>query len=66
MSSEMDALERTHEDLVAEIFICEDALVSAHREHVDQMMDFVKREVQLLHSVEKGGCDIDAWASELS
>lgn len=60
-----EELERTHEDVVAQIYILEDEIVTAHREQVDHMMSCVKREVGLLHGVEQGTLPLDQWASEL-
>ncbi len=61
-----DPLTQTHEDIVESIYMLEDDIMEAHRLEVDQMMNLVKQEVALLHTIEQSeDVDLDSWVGRL-
>ncbi|KAK2964855.1 putative Diatom spindle kinesin-1 [Blattamonas nauphoetae] len=60
-----DELARTHEELITRILDEEDEFIAAHRQEVEDMMELVKKEMQLLAEVEEPGSDVDAYVKNL-
>ncbi|KAK2953566.1 putative Diatom spindle kinesin-1 [Blattamonas nauphoetae] len=62
---EEDELAKTHEELITRILDEEDEFITAHRQEVEDMMELVKKEMQLLADVEEPGADIDHYIRSL-
>jgi kinesin family protein 2/24 len=55
-----------HEKLINNILTEEDNLKREHKEHIDEMVETIKEEVNGLNNVDKLGSDIKAYAESLS
>jgi len=62
---ELKEIGKDHEKLISMILTEEEALISMHRTHIDEMVDLTKKEMILLHDVDKPGSDVDDYASNL-
>eukprot|EP00818_Percolomonas_sp_WS_P005319 CAMPEP_0117442936 /NCGR_PEP_ID=MMETSP0759-20121206/4420_1 /TAXON_ID=63605 /ORGANISM="Percolomonas cosmopolitus, Strain WS" /LENGTH=689 /DNA_ID=CAMNT_0005234863 /DNA_START=2252 /DNA_END=4321 /DNA_ORIENTATION=+ len=58
-------LERAHEELINKILEEEEEVIAAHRQHIDEVMEYMKAEMRLLHEVEQPGSAIDAYVTNL-
>lgn len=58
-------LERAHEELINKILEEEEVVIAAHRQHIDEVMEYMKSEMRLLHEVEQPGSAIDAYVTNL-
>ena len=52
--------------MIGLILVEEEEIISAHRNHIDDMVDLVKQEMMLLHEVDKPGSDVDEYVSSLN
>ncbi len=43
----------------------EEEMIAAHKQHVDEIVEMVKQEMQLLQEVDKQGSDVEAYAASL-
>lgn len=58
-------LERAHEELINKILEEEELVIAAHRQHIDEVMEYMKSEMRLLHEVEQPGSAIDTYVTNL-
>jgi len=65
MEEALQRMSEEHERLIGLILNEEEALVAAHREHIDSMVEEVKQEMGLLHEVDKPGSDVDEYVNGL-
>lgn len=54
-----------HESLVNLILQEEEDLLSSHRKYIDDIVDSVKKQMSLLHEVDKPGSNVDSYISSL-
>ena len=54
-----------HEKIVNLILEEEEEMIAAHKQHVDEIVEMVKQEMQLLQEVDKPGSDVEAYAASL-
>jgi len=54
-----------HEKIVNVILEEEEEMIAAHKQHVDEIVEMVKQEMQLLQEVDKPGSDVEAYAASL-
>lgn len=59
------AAEKRHEELIETILQEEEAMIAAHRSHVDEVMALVKEEMSELNEVDQPGSSIDAYITKL-
>ena len=57
--------ERAHDALINVILGEEDAMIAAHRGHIEKSMEVVKHEMEFLARVDKPGSAVDAYVDEL-
>ena len=62
---ELEILWDKHERLVNKILTEEDELLSNHWKCIDDSVELVKREMTLLHNVDKPGSDVDEYIMSL-
>lgn len=62
---DLEILRDKHERLVNKILTEEDELLSTHRKCIDDSVELVKREMALLHTVDKPGSDVDEYIMSL-
>eukprot|EP01064_Diplonema_japonicum_P015841 TRINITY_DN2377_c2_g4_i1.p1 TRINITY_DN2377_c2_g4~~TRINITY_DN2377_c2_g4_i1.p1 ORF type:complete len:720 (+),score=239.66 TRINITY_DN2377_c2_g4_i1:61-2160(+) len=60
-----EELERHHESLIDVILQEEEEMISAHRAHVDEVMEIIKEEMAQLDAVDQPGSNIDAYIRNL-
>eukprot|EP01059_Diplonema_ambulator_P035205 TRINITY_DN8201_c0_g1_i3.p1 TRINITY_DN8201_c0_g1~~TRINITY_DN8201_c0_g1_i3.p1 ORF type:complete len:703 (+),score=250.04 TRINITY_DN8201_c0_g1_i3:61-2169(+) len=60
-----EELERHHESLIDIILQEEEEMISAHRAHVDEIMELIKEEMAQLDAVDQPGSNIDAYIRNL-
>eukprot|EP01063_Lacrimia_lanifica_P029225 TRINITY_DN4419_c0_g2_i2.p1 TRINITY_DN4419_c0_g2~~TRINITY_DN4419_c0_g2_i2.p1 ORF type:complete len:760 (+),score=276.31 TRINITY_DN4419_c0_g2_i2:59-2338(+) len=60
-----EELERHHESLIDIILEEEENMISAHRAHVDEIMEVIKEEMAQLDAVDQPGSNIDAYIRNL-
>lgn len=60
-----DELERAHDELITKILEEEEEVISAHRKHVDEVMELMKKEMKLLNDVDQPGSAIDVYVNSL-
>lgn len=58
-------LNQRHQQLINLILSEEEVVISMHRQHIDDMVDSVKKEMSLLNDVEKPASDIDEYVDAL-
>jgi len=58
-------LNQRHQHLINHILSEEEAVISMHRQHIDDMVDCVKQEMNILNEVEKPASDIDEYVNNL-
>jgi len=58
-------LHQRHQQLINQILSDEEVVISMHRQHVDDMVDSVKKEMSLLKDVEQPASDIDEYVDTL-
>eukprot|EP00993_Chasmostoma_nieuportense_P002913 NODE_366_length_2346_cov_10.169896_g341_i0.p1 GENE.NODE_366_length_2346_cov_10.169896_g341_i0~~NODE_366_length_2346_cov_10.169896_g341_i0.p1 ORF type:complete len:649 (+),score=181.53 NODE_366_length_2346_cov_10.169896_g341_i0:129-2075(+) len=58
-------MEQAHEQLINTILEEEEAVIVAHRQHIDDVMDLMKLEMQELHDVDQPGSSIDYYVKQL-
>ena len=58
-------LSQVHEELIDEILKGEDEFINDHKSHIDNMVDFIKKEMKYIHEVDKPGSDIEEYTSNL-
>jgi kinesin family protein 2/24 len=61
----LELLKDKHEDLVNKILCEEDELLTSHRKFIDDTVDLVKKEMVLLHDVDKPGSDVEEYINSL-
>lgn len=54
-----------HEKLINKILAEEEEIINSHRQHIDTMFDFSKKEVSMLEEVDKPGSEIDSYVESL-
>ena len=64
-SMSRDEAERAHDALIDVILSEEDAIIAAHREHIERSMETVKHEMDFLANVDKPGSAVDVYVDEL-
>jgi len=57
--------EHAHDALIEVILGEEDAIIAAHRAHIERSMDVVKSEMDFLARVDKPGSAVDVYVDEL-
>lgn len=62
---DVEELVDDHADLVSQILQEKEDLILAHRQQIDDMMEVVKQEMKLLHSVDQPGSVVDEYVSNL-
>ena len=62
---DIDTLKERHEYLVNLILTEEDELLSNHRKFIDDTVDLVKKEMVLLHEVDKPGSNVEQYIDTL-
>ena len=60
-----DEAECAHDALIDVILSEEDAIIAAHREHIERSMETVKHEIDFLANVDKPGSAVDVYVDEL-
>ena len=60
-----DEAERAHDALIDVILSEEDAIIAAHRGHIERSMEMVKHEMDFLANVDKPGSAVDVYVDEL-
>merc|ERR1712136_461240 len=63
--SELDELARQHDQLIGTILAEEEELITAHRQHIDSMVELIKEEMVHLNNVDRPGSDVDAYVAGL-
>merc|ERR550537_204550 len=61
----LDELARQHDRLIGTILAEEEELITAHRQHIDTMVELIKEEMQHLNNVDRPGSDVDAYVAGL-
>lgn len=61
----LDELARQHDRLIGTILAEEEELITAHRQHIDMMVELIKEEMVHLSNVDRPGSDVDAYVSGL-
>lgn len=61
----LDELARQHDRLIGTILAEEEELISAHRQHIDMMVELIKEEMVHLNNVDRPGSDVDAYVNGL-
>jgi kinesin family protein 2/24 len=61
----LDELARQHDQLIGTILAEEEDLITAHRQHIDMMVELIKEEMVHLNSVDRPGSDVDAYVAGL-
>jgi len=61
----LEVLKEKHEKLVNKILQEEDELLSTHWTCIDDSVNLVKREMVLLHDVDKPGSDVEEYIRSL-
>jgi kinesin family protein 2/24 len=59
----LDELARQHDRLIGTILAEEEELITAHRQHIDMMVELIKEEMVHLNSVDRPGSDVDAYVA---
>jgi kinesin family protein 2/24 len=59
----LDELARQHDRLIGTILAEEEELITAHRQHIDMMVELIKEEMVHLNSVDRPGSDVDAYVN---
>merc|ERR1712136_543649 len=62
---ELDELARQHDRLIGTILAEEEELITAHRQHIDNMVELIKEEMVHLNNVDRPGSDVDAYVAGL-
>jgi len=62
---DQDALAHSHEELVSTIFEAQEDIISAHRKQIEDVMDYVKQEMDLLLEIEKPEGSVDTYVTDL-
>jgi len=63
--ADLAVLNQRHQHLINDILSEEEAVLSMHRQHIDDMVDCVKQEMNILNEVEKPASDIDEYVNNL-
>jgi len=63
--AELDELARQHDRLIGTILAEEEELITAHRSHIDGMVELIKEEMVFLNNVDRPGSDVDAYVAGL-
>jgi len=63
--ADLDELARQHDRLIGTILAEEEELITAHRQHIDNMVELIKEEMVHLNNVDRPGSDVDAYVSGL-
>lgn len=63
--ADLDELARQHDRLIGTILAEEEELISAHRQHIDMMVELIKEEMVHLNNVDRPGSDVDAYVAGL-
>ena len=58
-------LSQIHEELIDEILKGEDEFIDAHKSHIDNMVEYIKKEMKFIHEVDKPGSDIEEYINNL-
>lgn len=58
---DLEVLKEKHEKLVNQILKEEDDLLNLHWKEIDDTVDLVKKEMVLIHEVDKPGSDVDDY-----
>ena len=58
-------LSQIHEELIDEILKGEDEFIDAHKSHIDNMVEYIKKEMKFIHEVDKPGSDIEEYTNNL-
>ncbi|KAL9652443.1 hypothetical protein ABK040_000016 [Willaertia magna] len=58
-------LERAHEELISKILDEEEEVIAQHREHIDDIMELMKQEMELLNDVDQPQSTIDKYVTSL-
>jgi len=61
----LDELARQHDRLIGTILAEEEELITAHRQHIDMMVELIKEEMVHLNNVDRPGSDVDAYVTGL-
>lgn len=61
----LDELARQHDRLIGTILAEEEELITAHRQHIDMMVELIKEEMLHLNNVDRPGSDVDAYVTGL-
>lgn len=61
----LDELARTHNRLIGTILSEEEELITAHRQHIDSMVELIKEEMMELNGVDRPGSDVDTYVTAL-
>lgn len=61
--AQLDELARQHDRLIGTILAEEEELITAHRQHIDMMVELIKEEMVHLNSVDRPGSDVDAYVA---
>lgn len=59
----LDELARQHDRLIGTILAEEEELITAHRQHIDMMVELIKEEMVHLNNVDRPGSDVDAYVA---
>ena len=62
---EYNKLSQIHEELIDEILKGEDEFINEHKSHIDNMVEYIKKEMNFIHEVDKPGSDIEKYTSNL-
>ena len=62
---EYNKLSQIHEELIDEILKGEDEFIDAHKSHIDNMVEYIKKEMKFIHEVDKPGSDIEEYTNNL-
>lgn len=62
---DLQVISQKHEELISQILAEEEDVIAGHRSHIDDCVELVKKEMMLLHEVDKPGSDVDEYVKNL-
>lgn len=62
---DLQLIKEKHENLIGLILAEQEQVISAHRGHIDEMVELVKQEMFHLHQVDKPGSDVEQYVGSI-
>ena len=63
--NDLERMRVDHEGLIQKILSEEEELIGGHRQHIDDVVDIVKKDMNLLHQVDQPSSDIEEYVHNL-